>query len=233
MSVPEEDSTRQAQVQQAGLLLGVLIVPADGVEEILGQGQVVLRPVEVQTLVVEVVALHGEGVGHDGGAAGDELHGLTHLVFNAVVVRIAVIGVQGQHRAGQLVHHIMAGGGQNHVLGEPVGQSAVLRQDAGEALQLPPGGQRAQQQQIGGLLKTEAVLAHKAADQVLHIDAPVNQPAGHGGLLPVLDVVALDIADLGDSRQHAGAVGVAQPALYIEPLVKRWIDLVMFLKFAA
>ena len=126
----------QAQVQQTGLLLGELGVVAHGVEEIFGHGQLRLGPVEVEGLPVEIVPLGGEGVGHNHREAGDEAQSLEHLYGQGVVVRVRVVGIQGQHRPGQLVHHVVAGGGEDHVLGEVGGQLAVIGQDVPELLQL-------------------------------------------------------------------------------------------------
>ena len=96
------------------------------------------------------------------------------------------------------------------------GRGPQLGEQLGELFQLLPVGQaKAQQQQEGGLLKAEAVFRDKALDQILHADAPVIQFAGHGNFLPVLDVVALDRAHLGQAGDDAGAVGVAQAPLYV------------------
>ena len=53
----------QAQIQQPGLLVGVPVVVAHGVEEVLRHAQPLLGPVEVEGLVVVVVPLGREGVG--------------------------------------------------------------------------------------------------------------------------------------------------------------------------
>ena len=102
-----------------------------------------------------------------------------------------------------------------------------------EALQLRPGGQGAHEQQVGRLLKAEAALPHKAVDKGLHVDAPVDQLAGGGHPLPVLDIVAHDAADLGHPGHDAGAVRVAQTPLDLVALIVRRVDLVMPAVFAA
>ena len=186
---------------------------------------------EVEGLVVVVVALHGEGVGHDDGHPGDELDGLPQLVGQGHIVGVVVIGVQSQHRAGQLVHHVGTGGLDDHVLGEHMGQGVVVAEHLLEGGQLLPGGQGAEQEQIGGLLKAEPVLPHEAVHQLLHIDAPVDQLAGGGEALPVLEVVAQHVADLGHARHDAGAVGVAETPLHPIALVIRRVNLVMFAIF--
>ena len=70
-------------------------------------------------------------------------------------------------------------------------------------------------------------------DQVLDTDAPVDEPALHGYSLAVLDVVALDVADLGDAGHNARAVGVAEAPLNVDMLVIGGIDIVMLLEFPA
>jgi hypothetical protein len=223
----------QAQVQQLGLLVGVLVVVPDRVEEVLRHAQALLRPVEVKRFVVVVVPLHREGVGHDDGHPGDELHGLAQLIGQGHVVRVVVIGIQSQHRAGQFVHHVGAGGLEDHILGKHPGQRAVVGQKLLKGGQLPAGGQGAHQQQIGGLLKAEPALAHKTVDQLLHVDPPVDQLAGHGDPLAVLDIVAQHVADLGHAGHDAGPVGVAQAAFYVIGLIEGRVDVVMSAVFSA
>ena len=209
----------QAQVQQVGLLGGELVIVAHGVEEVFRHGQLGLGPVEVQRPPVEVVLLGGKGVGHDHREPGDQPQGLEHLDGQGVVVRVWVVGVQGQHRAGQLVHHVVAGCGEDHVLGEVGGQLPVIGQDAAELLQLLPGGQAAEHQQIRRLLVAEPAHTGEAVDELLHVDAAVVQPAGGGHLFPILHDVALHVADEGDPGHHSGAVMVAQPPLHVVLLV--------------
>ena len=223
----------QTQVQQPGLLLGKLVVVADGVEEILRHAQALLRPVEVEGLLIVIVPLHRKGVGDDGGAPGHQSQGLEQLVLQGGVLRPGIIGVQGQDRTAQLIHHVGARGLEDHILGEAGRERAILRQDLVEGGQLVPGGQGAEQQQIGCLLKAEAALGHKAVDQVLHVDAAVDEPALHRDLLAVLHIVALDVADLGDAGHDAGAVGVAEAPLDVDILIVGGVNGVMLLELPA
>ena len=223
----------QTQVQQMGLLGGELIVVPHGVQEILRHRQAGLGPVQVEGLLVVIVPLGGEGVGHDDWEAGNELQRLEHLHRQGVVVRVGIVGVQRQHRPGQLVHHVVAGRLEDHVLGEVGGQLPEEGQDLAELLQRRRRGQGAEQQQIGRLLIAEAMLVGKAVDQILHVDAPVDQLAGHGDLLTVLHDVAPHVADLGHAGHDAGAVGIAQAPLHVVPLVVGRIDLVIFFKLSA
>jgi hypothetical protein len=221
----------QAQVQQPGLQLGEVVVRPDGVKEILRNRQLRAWAVEIQTFVVKIVALYGKRVGHNGGHPGDELEGMEQLVLQGGVFRVVVVGIKGQDAPGQLVHNVLAGGLEDHVLGEVVGQGAVLGQNAAKSPQFLPLGQLPEQQQIGRLLKAEAVIGAEAGDDITDFDAPVKELALHGDLLAVLHIVAPDVADLGHSRHHAGAVGVAQTPLDIPFLVIAGVDQVIFREF--
>ena len=138
----------QAQIQQPGLLVGVPVVVAHGVEEVLRHAQPLLGPVEVEGLVVVVVPLGREGVGHDHRYAGNELHRLPELVGQGHVIGPPVIGIEGQHRAGQLIHHIGAGGLEDHVLGEHGRQGRWAESSPSEGGELGPGGQGAEEKQV-------------------------------------------------------------------------------------
>ena len=122
---------------------------------------------------------------------------------------------------------------EDHILGEVGRQGAQLGEHMVEIRQLFSGGQSPEEEQIGRLLKAEPPLGHKAVDQVLDTDAPVDEPALHGYSLAVLDVVALDVADLGDAGHNARAVGVAEAPLNVDMLVIGGIDIVMLLEFPA
>ena len=144
-----------------------------------------------------------------------------------------IIAVEGQDAPAQPVHDVPARRLEDHVLGEVYRQGPELGEDGIEIGELLPGGQGAEEQEVGGLLEAEAALGGEAVDQVLHVDAPVNEPALHGGALAVLDVVALDVADLGDARHDAGAVGVPEPPLHVDVFIMAGIDVVMLLEFSA
>ena len=102
-----------------------------------------------------------------------------------------------------------------------------MGQKVPKAGQLRLGGQGAEQEQVGGLLIAKAALGHEAANEVLNIDASIDELAVHRDLLSVLDIVAADVADLGDARHHAGAVSVAQAALDAIALIHRRIYFVI------
>ena len=165
------------------------------------------------------MALDGVGVGHDGGEGPDEPHRLEQQVFHRGVVRIVVVGIQGQHAPGQLVHNIPAGMLHDHVLGKAVGQLLGLVHDLVEVGHLSLGGQVAHEQQEGHLFKAEGVCLPVGLHDLVELNAPVVQLAGHGHPDAVLDHVALNGTHLGDADGHAGAVAVAQAPLHISPVV--------------
>jgi hypothetical protein len=216
-----------------GFLRGILVVVPDGVEEVLRHTQAGLWPVEVEGFLVVIVPLDREGVGHNHRHPRNELHRLTQLVGQGHIVGGAVVGVEGQHRAGQLIHHVGAGGLENHVLGEHAGEGVAAGQELAEGVQLLPAGQGPHQEQIGRFLEAKAPLAGEAANQVGHVDAPVDETAGGGLALAVLDVVALYVADLGDTGHDARAVGVAQAPFHVVFFIAGRVNVVLLLVLAA
>ena len=203
----------QHHIQQVGLLLRIAGVRPDHPQEVLRRGQLGDREVDVQRIPLEIVTLHRVGIGHDGGEAPDKLHRLEQQVLNGRVVRIGVVGVQAQHAAGQLVHHIAAGVPHDHALGKALRQLPGLTHDAVEPPQLLLRGQIAHQQQVCHLLKAEGAGPAVSLHDVVELDTPVVQPSGDRHPLAVLQQIALHAAHLGDAHQHAGAVAVAQALL--------------------
>ena len=199
-----------AKVQKLGLVVVEFRVLAQGVEEVLGHAQIRPGPVEVKAVLVEIMPLGGVGVGHDGGRPGHHAEGFEELVFQTSVLRLAVVGVEGQDAAGQLVHDVLVGGAEDHVLGEITGQLAPPGHEDLEILQLGERGQLAEEEEVHRLLKAEAVLPDTALNQILDADAPVEEPPLPGNLFPVLQVVAVHVADAGDSGDDAGSVGIPE-----------------------
>ena len=220
----------QGQVQGLGLQARVFAVGAHQVQQVLGGVQVLARVVDEQALPVEVVPLGHVAVGGHRGHAGDQLDGLAQHVAQAHVVRVGVVGVHDQDAAGQLVHHVVAGRLEDHVLGEAVGQRPAFAHQGGELLQLPGGGQVAEQQQVAGLLETRTVLLLQAGDQVGDVDAAVDQAALVRDDVALVDDVAVHVADLGEAHQHTGTVLVAQAPLHGVLLVELHGDAVALLR---
>mgnify|MGYP000379264854 CR=1 FL=1 len=75
-------------------------------------------------------------------------------------------------------------------------------------------GRSPQQKQVGRPLEGVA-LAAQAADQVVDIVATIPKLALAGNLLAVPLLKGINAGDVGDTRQHALAVFVAQTAFYI------------------
>ena len=88
-------------------------------------------------------------------------------------------------------------------------------------------GQVAEEQQVRDLRKAEALLADVAVHQVGQVVAAVDQAAGHGYALAVLDGIAEDIADGRAADHDAGAVVVAQAALDVAVRPRLEIQVVM------
>ena len=168
---------------------------------------------------VEVVALDGVGVGHDAGEGPDELHRLEQHVADGGVIGVLVIGVQGQDAAAQLVHDVLTGALHDHVLGEAAGQPPGVVHDLVEVVHLGPGGEIAHEQQIGHLLEAEGPGLPVGLHDLVELDAPVVELAGHRDAEAVLDHIALDGAHPGDADGHAGAVAVSQATLDVSPVV--------------
>ena len=149
-------------------------------------------------------------MGHDGGRPGNHAEGLEQLVFQGGVLRLAVVGVEGQDAAGELVHDVFVGGAEDHILREVAGELAPPGHEEVEVLQLGGRGQLAEEEEVDRLLEAEAVLLDALLNQVLNADAPVEESALPGNLFPVHQIVAVHVADAGDSGDDAGSVGIPQ-----------------------
>ena len=217
----------QAQVQDVGLQVGVLAVRPQQGEDVLRGGQVRPGGVDVQAVAVFVVVVGLVGVHRDQREDGDQVDALAHHVGQGDVVRLVVVAGHGEHAPGQGVHHVAAGGFQDHVPHEVGGQAAVERQLLVESFQLVGGGQLAEHQKISGLLKTKPLVPYKPAGELLYRVAPVVQFALTGHLFAVHHLAADDLADLGEAGQHAGAVQVAQTAFDVVAHVVVLVDLVV------
>ena len=180
-----------------------------------------------------MAALDLISVAHDVGQPGDQLNGLAQHVLHGEIVRILVIGIQGQHRPGQLVHDVGGGRLDDHVLGKILRQLPAAGQQLTEFFQLLPGGQLAEQQQPGGLLVAEPVFFHTARHQIAHVHAPVDQTAFLRRLFPFVHHIAMDVADQGQSGHDAAAVSVAKTALHVVLFKLCRFDPVIFFEFIA
>ncbi len=204
-----------ADVQQLGFLVGEDAVGADGVQNGLRRGLGRVDGVEVHAFFVEMPALDLIGVRHDGGQAGNELDGLAHVVFQRRVVRVVIVGIQGQNRARELVHHVPRRRLDDHVLRKIFGQLAVAVQHLAEPVQLAARGLLPEKQQPGDFLVPEAVLSDTSVHDVVQVDAAVGQLALVRDTLAVGNQIPVHVADQRQTRQHTGPVGVPKAALHV------------------
>ncbi len=147
-------------------------------------------------------------------------------MLHGSVIRDIVIGIEGQHRTGQLVHHVLGGCLEYHVLKEAGGQLPVLIKHLAEVCQLLSVGELSRKEEIGYLLVAEAILSHSIFHQVIDVIAPEYQLSLIGALFTLVHDVAVYGADVGYACKHAGAVLIAQPPLHIISLVVFLVDIV-------
>ena len=208
----------QTEIQKPRFLVGKLLIRPDHAQEVLRNGKLRLRPVQIQAVIVIIMPLDHIGVRHNHGEAGDQLNGLAHHVFHAQAVRIGITGVEGQDGAPQLVHDIVAGILENHVLRKILRQRRVGVENGGEHVVLRLRGQLAEEQKIRNLGETEALFLDIGVDQIGQIIAAIDEAALHGDAVAVDDAVAEDVADLGAADHDTGAVVIAQAALDVAVL---------------
>ena len=82
-------------IEQMRLLRRVALVVAEHTQEVLRHGEALLGVMDVEALFVEVVALHGVGVGDYDGEARNQLYRLAEHVLKTGVVGVGVVGVEG------------------------------------------------------------------------------------------------------------------------------------------
>ena len=139
------------------------------------------------------------------------------------IVRLRIVGVQGQNAPLQLVHYIAAGVAHYHALCKAVRQLAGAVHYIVKVVELAPCGQIAHEQQVRHLLKAEGVRLSVGFHYFGKLYSPVIQLARGRYALAVLHKIPLHAAYLGHAYQHAGAVAVAQAPLYIA-LIELLID---------
>ena len=96
-----------------------------------------------------------------------------------------------------------------------LGQHADIREQLHKAIELVLCRELGEQEKIYYLLKAEPVLAQAALDDILNVYASVKQLAVGRDSLAVHYLVLADLADVGQSRQHALTVEVAQSYVYV------------------
>ena len=216
---------QQAEVEQAGLLMGELLVVAVGAQDMLGRALPLGGKVEVHTRPVIDTALDLISVDHHRGQLGNQVDALAQDVGQAVVLGVLIVTVHGQHAARHLVHQVGGRGVQNHIVGKALGQLTVVLQQLAEFGILLLRGQRAEQQQPDDLLKHKAVMGVGLGGQRVNVDAAVDQPARNGHNRAVLLFIVTDnVGHVRDTGQHTGAVQIAQAALDAHLVRQMWVQ---------
>ena len=204
----------QAEIQQVSLGLGILLIRAQHAEEVLGGAEVIVGVMEGQGLIEEGITVDRVGLGRHYGKPRHDLDGLAEHIVQGHLVGVIVVGVQGQHRALELIHDGAGGRLHDDVLGEAGGQAAGVGQQVVELGQLILGGQVTEKEQEGGFLKAEAILGGEIMDQIPQVVATVLQDTLHGVLIALADHVTVGRADAGHARHNAGAVHLTEAALH-------------------
>ena len=186
---------------------------ADEQQQVLGGGLFRIRIANHQGMAAMVVRLGLIGVRRDGRESRDQLHRLPQIGLEVEEIGGRVVGIGSQHGAGDGVHQILARTANDGILLEAFRQSPMLGQNGAPFVELRPRGQDAEQQQIGRLLVAKALLRRTSRDQIVHVDATVEQLARNGLLLAFVHDIAMDVADGGQPHEDACAVLVAETAL--------------------
>ncbi len=85
--------------------------------------------------------------------------------------------------------------------------------------------QSAKQQQPQYFFKHEAVRPDSLIDNIIQVNAPVNQSAMLGNNVSILiPCIALDITDIGQTSQYARTVRIPQTALDAKLFRHFWIN---------
>ena len=193
------------------------------VQEILGEGVVVLRVAEVERPAEILVPQHIVCISDDRRELGDQLDALAHQVLRRQVIRILVECIHLQHAASENVHDIVAAH-LDDVQNRPLLQEHVVHQSAAERLQLVRLRETAGQEKETRLLVAESALRDGRMDNIPDVILPEEEPA-FGGDDPLRTlVIADDIADTGKPHKDSCAVFVSQTALYVVLLEEIDID---------
>ena len=196
----------QSQIQNMRLKGGIAAVRAQNVQDVFGGGELAHRIVDEQAVAVVIVAVSLIAIDRQHREQRDQLKALPEHVGRGNIIRVFVIGIEGEHAAGQGVHHVAAGGLHDDVPHKAGGQGAVKGQKLAEGLKVFLVGQLAKEQQVGGALEAEVVLFGLAADELLHAVAPVVELALAGDALAVHGFAGDDFGNVGKAGEHALAV---------------------------
>ena len=213
-------------VQHLGLGGGVALVGAQHHQQVFGGGQRGVGAVDDHALHALVVVVGVVAVHRQQREFADQLDTLAQRVGHGGVLGVPVVGGQRQYAARHGVHDIVAGRLHDDIAGEIGGQRAALADQLRKLALLRLVGQLAHQQQVGDALKAQLVLA-QLPDQLLDAVAAVPQLAVAGRLFAVHHARGHDLGDVGQARQHAVAVLVAQALVHAVLVVQPRRDAVV------
>ena len=215
----------ERHVEHAGLQGGVLAVRAQDAQDVLRRRKLWVGRVDIEALPLVVVVVGLVAVDRQQREERDKLEALAQHVGDADVVGAVVVGIEGEHAAREGVHHVAARRLHDDVAHKAGRKRAVTGEQGREILQLPFAGKLPEEQQVDGFLETKPLFADESGDEVLDVDAVVEELALTGdGRTALVHHAGLDFGDLGESRKHALAVDVAQAAFHVQFLIQRGVN---------
>ena len=211
----------QAQIQDHGLQLGVRAISAQELQNILRHGTMVQRRMNGERTAVVVVMIGLIRIDRQHREEADQLQTLTEYIGQRDIVRLVVIGIQCQNRAGQTVHHIAARRLHDHVAHKILRQGTIENQQLLKVRQLLFCRKLSEHQEIGDFLKSEPVVRDDTIHQVFDgIPAVIKMPVIRH-LVPVrILLLGAHLTDIGETCKHTLAVQVTQTALDIQLRIK-------------
>ena len=213
-----------AGIEQQSLILGILPVKAQQREDGLRIGFLGTQRMHDKAFAVKMLPLDLIGRRHDDGQPRDHGDRDAHFIFDGLGFAFVVVRIQRQHRPRHFVHDIVGGCLRDHVNDKAVRQLAVFRNQRPEFGQLLHGRQLAEQQKICGFLVAETALPFDGVNQIRDLVAAVDQLAGNRLHFALVKHIAVDVADLGDARDDARAVGFSQAAVDLIFLIQRRVQ---------
>ena len=212
------------QIKHSCLERRVLHIRAQHAQKVGRSRQTVRRVVNVHAAAALVVIVGVIGIHRQHRKDRNQHQALPQHVGQADIIRIAVVGCQREHTARQAVHHVAGRCFHDDIAGEIGRQRAALCQQRLEVAQPLCIRQLAEQEQVRSFLVALAAVPNKALHQILNADAAVVQLALTGHHFPVPLFARDDVRNVGQARQHALSVHIAQTALDIILPVQLCID---------
>ena len=172
------------------------------------------KGVKEHAFLIKMTALYLISIGHDGWKPGDQGNALPHVIFEREIVRIVVIRIETQYGTGQLVHNILGRRLDNQILGEIFRQFPVVIQQAANTVKLSAIGQLAENEQPDYFFEAKPVFLFTACHNIGYADAAVRKLSFIRYFIAIRNQIPMHIAHMGQPRHYAGAVRIAQAALY-------------------